>query len=118
MTMARLSRWLRRSRRVVATAQLLAFAAALFFQGTVHARESGSPASALRAWFKDPAKDHDLLTCAVCALMRTPARLTDGPRVSLWVSASHTNHDVTNDAAPQRLAETSLFSRAPPAPRA
>ena len=115
MTMARLSRWFRRSRRALAAAQLLAFAAALFFQGTVHARESGSPTSAVRAWFKDPAKVHDVLTCPVCAIMRTPARPTDGPRVSLWGSTSHTRHDVTNDAAPQRIAESSLFSRAPPA---
>lgn len=118
MTMARLGRWVRRSRRAIATAQLLAFAGALVFQGAVHAAETDAPASAVRAWNKSAAQAHNVLTCAACTLLRTPARLPDDSRIPQWGSSRHTPSDPATDAVPQRVAEQTLFSRAPPLPRA
>ncbi len=117
-SMATLGRWFRRTRRAVAAVQLLAFAGALVFQGIAHSVETVAPNSTVQTPGQNQARPHDLLTCPSCTLLRTPAHVADVPRVSLWEITGRAATGLALDTAPQRLAEQSLFSRAPPALRA
>ena len=114
MTMRPLGILVRRSRRAIATAQVLAFAGALMVEGGFHSGQNASPTATALSWFKSVARVHDALTCPACVLMRTPARLPDAQRIPPWDVGSCAPREVTIDGPPQRIAEQSLFSRAPP----
>lgn len=116
--MAKLGHWFRMTRRVVAAVQLLAFAGALVFQGIAHSVETVAPSSTVQTPGQNQTRLHDVLTCPSCTLLRTPAHVADVPRVSLWEITGRAATGLALDAEPQRLADQSLFSRAPPATRA
>ena len=114
MSMPPRQMWFRRPRRAVAIAQLLTFAGALLLQGLAHSIDTGARNHAVKAAAESSTRAHNVVTCLSCTLLRNPARLPDAPRVPIFAATGLALKEQRFDAAPQRHAEQSLFSRAPP----